>query len=909
MTRGPVWEALFDEAYYVSRNPDSATAPGGPAGHFRKWGWSAGFDPHPLFSVSWYNRQIGLRPHGETDPLRHYIAEGAVRGLAPHPLFIPPGEFAWVDEAERAPTPLHAFLSEDPETCRSPHWLFDINLYRALYRDQIQGQTNPLVHYITAGEALGNRPSAYFDPTFYSAGCLGEAPPLGTALTHYAEESIQSRRSPCLLFDAAWYRRGLALQGLHSSDPFRHFMEEGDRMGLSPHPLFDGAFYLRHNDDVAASGMGALFHFLLYGLREDRAPHPLFSSSYYLNNNSEVRASGVDALSHYLLVGGPELRNPHPMFDAEYYVRLYPEVREAGVNPLVDYLVHDAGARRDPHPLFDRVHQTMATAGSASLIDDPLSTYVEFRANLDEALIGRAATSVPRAERVRPSARTAAPLPPPISDGPLVSILIPLYESDERLLKVCFDSIRAQSYLQWEVLAVDDGSVSERPLAITQEYALRDPRFSAHRLESNQGISAATNAALGWARGEFVAMVDHDDIVAADALQRLVAAVLDADADAAYTDQSYIAADGRFEGAFHKPAWSPALMTGVMYVGHLLMVRRSVALAAGGFDPGFDRLQDFEFMLRVGERTKRIVHVPRLLYGWRRVPGSIAFDSAAKGAIEPQQARAVQAHLARIGRPAEVTPIARLHHRMRVRPDEQARLEAVDLVRLVAPSDVEVLRRTPGAGLPSGWIGGVSVVDRTDLPAVGEALAAGESPFVVAWDDRVTPLGRWLDHLLMYLTQEDVAFCAPHLFTAFGVVVAAGFAADAEEGLMPAMAGFRFGEDGYAGSLACDREVSALPGGLLGIKRDVVAELGGLHRDYGGLYYALGDLTFRASAAGRRNVAIADNLTEVSVAFDLHGEALLTDKLIFLDRHRTRLALGDPYYNRNFRPASASFDI
>lgn len=524
---------------------------------------------------------------------------------------------------------------------------------------------------------------------------------------------------------------------------------------------------------------------------------------------------------------------------------------------------------------------------------DPLENYVGGRSNLppptfDGRSRSRSETSaLPDASSSRGQGHT-----PPI-DGPLISMLVPMFNSNVALLRLCFDSVRSQSYDRWEVIAVDDGSTDADVLAMAQAFAARDSRFQAHRLDSNVGISAATNDALSRARGEFVAMLDHDDVLMPDALCAGVAALQAGAYDAVYTDQSYIEADGRFDGHYYKPAWSPALLTGVMYVGHLLMVSRVIALEVGGFDPRFDKVQDYEFMLRLSERTSRIAHAPGLLYGWRRAPGSIARDSGEKGAIEPLQQAAVDAHFGRLGRPCRASAVEGLHHRMRITPTPRARRPAVDLIRVIGPGKVH--RTDVAVGLPDAGFETVETCETNDVAGLNAALAIGTSPLVICWDERVEARDGWLDHLLQYIEQDDVAFCSPHLFNGDGVVRMAGLVADAAEGLTPAMTGLRFGQDGYAGSLACDREVSALTLGLLGFKRQVVTELGGPSQDYGGLFYALGDLSFRAAQTGRRNVAVAERLTAVADVYDVMGEHKVSDRLIFTDRHASALAGGDRY--------------
>ena len=194
---------------------------------------------------------------------------------------------------------------------------------------------------------------------------------------------------------------------------------------------------------------------------------------------------------------------------------------------------------------------------------------------------------------------------------PLVSILMPTYETPLDVLELAVASVLAQTYEHWELVIVDDGSASAELHEYLGRLPARDPRIGVTLRPTNSGVSAATNAAMELAAGEFVGMLDHDDELHPAALAEIVGALnADPSLDAVYTDQEYVERDGSASDVLLKPDWSPRLFWGVMYVGHLLVLRRSAALWLGGFDPSFDNVQDFEFMLRLSEQTGRIAHRP-----------------------------------------------------------------------------------------------------------------------------------------------------------------------------------------------------------------------------------------------------------------------------------------------------------
>ncbi len=278
----------------------------------------------------------------------------------------------------------------------------------------------------------------------------------------------------------------------------------------------------------------------------------------------------------------------------------------------------------------------------------------------------------PGGRRSPKQAAAAAPTAAELRYRPLVSVITPVYETDPRWLQRAVDSVRAQTYPHWQLCLADDGSTSEATLACLASLA-GDPAIRVSHGE-NGGIAAATNRALASAEGEFVAFLDHDDELVPDALLACVSRLNERpQTDVVYTDEDKIDRRNRPSEPFFKPDWSPELFRGVMYVGHLLVARRSLVEEAGGLDPAFDGVQDYELMLRFAERTDRIEHVSRILYHWRKLPGSLAATVDAKPDISRLQAAAVNAHLERCGVAAFAQPHPTLPHRATIHPRPRSR--------------------------------------------------------------------------------------------------------------------------------------------------------------------------------------------------------------------------------------------
>ncbi len=376
--------------------------------------------------------------------------------------------------------------------------------------------------------------------------------------------------------------------------------------------------------------------------------------------------------------------------------------------------------------------------------------------------------------------------------GPLFSVLVPIYNTPPAFLRACLESVRRQHYSRWELRAVDDGSTGDAVPGLLREFAAADRRIRVQSRAANGGIARASNDALAAAQGDYIVLLDHDDVLRPHALAEFAARLRqDPALDAIYSDEDKISADGVRVESFLKPDFSPEYLLGVMYVGHALCVRTTVARSAGGFDSTYDGVQDFEFLLRVTERTQRIGHVSRLLYHWRQSPGSSALHGNVKGNIEEKQAVAVQAHLARRGRTERVAVCG--HHRVQLHATDAPVLEIVRL----APGDeaLAALRRAADSS-------------RADVLVVvtAEPQASSEN---------------WLNDLAALAARPDSGLVAPLLLSSAGPVMESGWTVG-PHGTAPMMRGFEPTSDGYAGSLLCTREVAVVSPLCFAVRRELV---------------------------------------------------------------------------------------
>ncbi|EAU67267.1 O-antigen biosynthesis protein RfbC [Stigmatella aurantiaca DW4/3-1] len=234
------------------------------------------------------------------------------------------------------------------------------------------------------------------------------------------------------------------------------------------------------------------------------------------------------------------------------------------------------------------------------------------------------------------------------TQGPRFSLAVPAYETPEPYLRACIESVLAQTYPDWQLCIVDDGSRGSGVEHVVRAYARREPRIVFERLARNVGIARATNAALAHATGDFVAFLDHDDVLAPRALEVVAQHMADApEGEVFYSDEDKIDAHGVRHAPSFKPALSPDLLRSVNYICHFLVVRTRLLQEVGGIRPGFEGAQDHELLLRLVERTQRFHHIPEVLYHWRVHAGSTSSDASAKPAASEAGRRAVEEHLQR----------------------------------------------------------------------------------------------------------------------------------------------------------------------------------------------------------------------------------------------------------------------
>ncbi len=522
-----------------------------------------------------------------------------------------------------------------------------------------------------------------------------------------------------------------------------------------------------------------------------------------------------------------------------------------------------------------------------------------------------------------------------MSPGPRFSILTPVYSTPEPVLRAMLNSVAAQRCGNWELCLVDDASTEPHVGEVLERAAQSDPRIRVHRRESNGGIVAASNDALEMASGEFVALLDHDDELHRDALSRVERAIeAEPKADYVYTDEDKIDAAGRRSAPFFKPDWSPERMRTQMYSCHLSVLRRSLVDQVGGFDPEYEGSQDWDLVLKVTERAREVVHVPKVLYHWRTLETSAAGggEAAKPWAFEAGR-RAVQAHCERIGmqarveRDAEDPGVYHLEPELTARPPVSIVIPTAGTVREVCYEQVVLLEHclrsivetstyedyeivvVAGGEVDGAMLDGLGGIAGERLRVVrderpfnysaridrGAAHAEGDHLLLLNDDvEVVTP--DWIERLVMYSTMEEIGAVGARLILEDGRLQHVGV--EFEHGLPGhPYRGYSGDFPGYSNNVRIARNCLAVTAACLMTRRALFEELGGFTTLLP-LNYNDADYCLKAWSSGRRIVYDPDTVLYHFESSSRSSEVEEWEKEWLRERWLPATAK-DPYSNPN----------
>ncbi len=442
--------------------------------------------------------------------------------------------------------------------------------------------------------------------------------------------------------------------------------------------------------------------------------------------------------------------------------------------------------------------------------------------------------------------------------------MTPVYNTGKRVLEECIASVLDQTESDWELCLIDDCSTDPVVRKVLRKASELDDRIRLHFRATNGGIVAASNDGLQMARGDYVGLLDHDDVLEPDALAEVFRAIRQIpDVEYLYTDEDLLGEDGETREAFRKPDWSPERFRNQMYVCHFSVIKRNLLDTVGGFRAGFDGSQDYDLMLRVTEQARVIHHIPKVLYHWRIVDGSVAGDPDAKPYAYTAGENALNDHCKRVGIAATATasqpyPGNYLVERQPSSPQPPVAMFYIEhddsdhvwgWLRHHASETQKSLTAT--STYSQLTIHPLEPSAQSRLERFNTAVQDSESHFVVLASHRLmvdTP--NWCEILEGFIRESDVGAVAPYLWTANSRLLHAGFnlrphcVEHVGRGISKEFSGFR-------AIFKSDREVSGVGANCTMYKRAAFIEAGGFDTSLQSPFAEL-DLSLRIRALGYR---------------------------------------------------------
>jgi GT2 family glycosyltransferase len=522
---------------------------------------------------------------------------------------------------------------------------------------------------------------------------------------------------------------------------------------------------------------------------------------------------------------------------------------------------------------------------------------------------------------------------------PVISVIVPVYNVEEKYLRPCLDSVLRQTYPHWELCVADDASPSPHVRAILDDYAAKDPRVKVVHRPVNGNISAASNSALEVATGSYIALLDHDDELAEHALHAMAAAIMaDPSRDMIYSDEDKMTPAGKRLDPFFKPDWSPEYFLACMYTCHLGVYRTSLVRNIGGWRSAFDSAQDYDLVLRIVGAGAKIHHIPDVLYHWRTIPQSTAANSGAKPEAYDRARAALLEHINATGRPGRVMPgPSEGFHRVRFDIKGTPRvsvlipsacrqieisgrrtwlaLECVSSIRRLSTyPDIEIIL-SDNANMSPELADALEPYNVRVEPFTepfnfsrkmnaAAAVSTGDH-LILLNDDTEVISPDWVESMLEFSQQPEIGAVGAQLL----------FPNDTQQhngvNVLDGNPGHPFygspaDHPGYFFSSAVHRNWSAVTGACLMTRKDVYNEVGGFSEDFP-LNYNDVDYCLKVTETGRRVV-------HVPYAKLYHHESVskvgtdIAELNAFKERWAAKIPR-DPYYNPNLTLQTSDFRI
>ena len=500
-------------------------------------------------------------------------------------------------------------------------------------------------------------------------------------------------------------------------------------------------------------------------------------------------------------------------------------------------------------------------------------------------------------------------------DGPTFSIVVPTYNTRPDFLRDMIDSVRNQTYEKWQ-LCIGDGSEGNKELeAILAEYHELDPRIVYTISEKNMGISGNTNVALRLATGDYIALLDHDDLLAPEALYEVVKVILShEDADCIYSDEDKFTDEVKdhYQPAY-KPEFNRDFLRSCNYITHLFVTKKSIVDKIGEFDPNCDGAQDFDFILRCTEQAKAVYHIPKMLYHWRCHPGSTALNPGSKNYAYISGVRAVKGHCDRmgvkydnVGQLPNTVGIYRIDYTCEpkkvsviiIKEDGKANTTEASLKEKASFKDYEVITSKDNTA---------KEINAAAKQATGEYLLFLRSNMELSKPDA-------LEKLLATCERPEVGVVGGKVYYEDDTIYHMGLILGYHGTAGRLLAGRHEIEFGQYANAVLQQNISALLSVCMMVQKDIFEAVGGFNENYNKAFYDA-DFCLRA---GAKCQIVVEPQAEFYIHTDKYPGCDIVDEFYpgyeadearFKTEWKDAIEKGDPYYNPHLSLKRLSYDM
>ena len=527
---------------------------------------------------------------------------------------------------------------------------------------------------------------------------------------------------------------------------------------------------------------------------------------------------------------------------------------------------------------------------------------------------------------------------------PLISLIVPTYNTPQKLLIEMIESVINQTYPYWELCVADGASDKIHVKKILTQYLQKDKRIKVKFLSSNKGIVGNTNEALTLAKGDFIGFLDHDDLLAPFALYEVVKLLNQKpDLDFIYSDEDKISENGlrRFDPLF-KPRWGPTpdMLRSCNYITHFAVIRRHLLDKIGWFKEGFEGSQDYELFLRVIENTDKIGHIPKILYHWR-----FHSESSASGPVKPYAyvaaKRALKEHMQRLGYNGEVIDLEmlgcyRIIYKLNSKPLVSIIISIKDRrLKLLEKCVNSIIKKTSYRNFEIILINNqlsknyfekfqkynflkiLNISDFFNLSISNNYAAnhAKGSVLLFLHSNCEVINSTWLKAMLEHIQRKEIGAVGAKLYFPNGRVQHGGIIIGIKNLVYEAHKYFHRKHPGYMGRLKIVHNVSAVTGACLMTRKEVFQEVGGFDENLQVAYNDV-DLCLKIREKGYLIVWTPfaelyhhEKLTRGRPSNKEKWELEIKEREYFKTKWRHLIEKGDPYYNPNLNQECADFSL